>query len=133
MNSYEELEQQIARLRATPIGIDFINRLDEAIGDISDVRDFSVERVAQAMCVTSSTLRRHLRRRVGVTPSRYFMQLRLRHAVELFSRNEQLSISVVADRCGFYDNSHLTRSFLRFMGVTPKSYILSLERGRPLV
>jgi AraC-like DNA-binding protein len=58
---------------------------------------------------------------LGIPPHAYLTQLRANRARTLLLRGEPLSS--VAYRCGFCDQSHLTRTFKRLFGVTPGSYV----------
>lgn len=57
---------------------------------------------------------------VGMTPHAFLTQLRANRARELLLAGE--TISSVAYRCQFSDQSHLTRVFKRIFGVTPGAY-----------
>lgn len=59
-------------------------------------------------------------RALGLTPHAYIMQRRLTHARLLILAGEALTD--VAASCGFYDQSHLNRCFVRQFGVTPRRY-----------
>jgi AraC-like DNA-binding protein len=56
----------------------------------------------------------------GVPPHTWLMQVRLRRARALLVRGE--SISAAAYACGFVDQSHLTRVFKRYYGMTPGAF-----------
>ena len=65
-------------------------------------------------------LLRIFRNATGLPPHAYLTQLRSDHARELLRQGE--SLSSVAFRCGFADQSHFTRTFKRIFGVTPGAY-----------
>jgi AraC family transcriptional regulator len=56
-------------------------------------------------------------RTVGMTPHRYIVRLRLRHAIELV-REGRSGLGEIAARTGFADQSHLSRWVRRVHGVT---------------
>ena len=58
---------------------------------------------------------------MNVTPSRYLASLRVNRARHLLETTD-LSISDIAQTCGFYDHSHFVRVFRRERGVTPGEY-----------
>lgn len=62
---------------------------------------------------------------VGMPPHAYLTQLRANRARSMLLLGEGLS--GVAYRCGFCDQSHLTRTFKRLFGVTPGSYVAALR------
>jgi AraC-like DNA-binding protein len=63
---------------------------------------------------------RSFRDAVGMPPHAYLTQVRAMRARELLMRGE--TPSGAAYLCGFCDQSHLTRTFKRYYGVTPGAY-----------
>jgi AraC-like DNA-binding protein len=55
-----------------------------------------------------------------MAPSDYQRQLRLRAARRLLARGHR--IADVASAVGFADQSHLTRWFVRYYGITPGAF-----------
>lgn len=70
--------------------------------------------------LSSFHLLRTFRKQVGLPPHEYLNQIRFRQAKKLLQQG--YSISDVAHRTGFADQSHLTRQFKRMIGVTPGQY-----------
>ena len=66
-------------------------------------------------------------REVGATPHTYLVARRVSRAKELLAGASPLS--EVALACGFYDQSHFTRIFKAWSGVTPGQY----RRGSNLI
>lgn len=60
-------------------------------------------------------------REYGLSPQQYLKRLRIQTACRLLVDSRE-SIAAVAQRCGFADQSHLTREFRRVTGTTPKAY-----------
>ncbi|NUP36522.1 MAG: AraC family transcriptional regulator [Streptomyces sp.] len=67
----------------------------------------------------------------GIAPHQYLMARRVDHARRLLLDGRPAA--EVATAVGFYDQSHLTRHFKRFVGVTPGRYARKARptRGRP--
>ncbi|HEY7641002.1 MAG TPA: DUF6597 domain-containing transcriptional factor [Steroidobacteraceae bacterium] len=59
---------------------------------------------------------------VGLTPKLYSRINRLRSVVERVARGGELAWADLASEYGYYDQSHLTRDFREFSGVTPAEY-----------
>jgi AraC family transcriptional regulator len=61
------------------------------------------------------------RRKHGCTVSEYVRRLRLEFAVDAIV-NRKSSLAEVASAAGFSDQSHLTRTFRSYFGMTPSDY-----------
>ncbi|MNJ99186.1 HTH-type transcriptional activator RhaS [compost metagenome] len=57
----------------------------------------------------------------NMTPNQYLQTLRIEKAKELM-RDPQFTLLDIAFACGYSDQSHLTRFFKRFVGVSPGQY-----------
>lgn len=57
----------------------------------------------------------------GLSPYQYLIQERIKLAQRLL-KQQNLSIADVAYRCGFSSQSHLTKHFKQWTGITPKRY-----------
>ena len=80
------------------------------------------------VCDTSPYhLVRSFRDAVGMPPHAYLTQIRSNHARDLILRG--VAVSTAAYRCGFADQSHLTRTFKRIFGVTPGAYVSASRRA----
>jgi len=79
--------------------------------------DVSLTELAQVVGVSRFHLLRQFRRLHGLPPHAWFMQHRLRLARQLLHAGE--APAAVAAALGFVDQSHLTKRFLAFYGVTP--------------
>lgn len=63
------------------------------------------------------------RQEVGIPPHQYLCRLRVRHAQSLLRQGT--SPIVAAVETGFFDQSHLSRHFKRYCGVTPGRFLAS--------
>jgi transcriptional regulator GlxA family with amidase domain len=54
------------------------------------------------------------------TPTKYYLQLRLRRARELLVQS-QMSITQIAISCGFQSTCHFSKSYRALYGRTPRS------------
>lgn len=64
---------------------------------------------------------RLFKRSVGIPPYQYVLQQRIERAKQLL-RQPHIKIVDVALQCGFSNQSHLTKLFHQFTGITPKHY-----------
>jgi AraC-like DNA-binding protein len=81
--------------------------------------------VARECGVSPFQLIRAFHAAFGVPPHAYLMQARLRRARAMLCNGE--GISKTAFACGFVDQSHLTRVFKRYYGMTPGAYTYSFR------
>ena len=64
---------------------------------------------------------RLLKTYVGMSPKKYFDIARIQYAVEQLYKSD--SLTVVACRSGYYDQSHFTRKFKEHTGITPTEFL----------
>jgi AraC-like DNA-binding protein len=83
-------------------------------------RNVSLEELAAAAGSSPFRLIRLFRRRFGVAPHAFQVDLRVRTARRLLERGERPA--QVAAEVGFHDQSHLSRHFTRIVGMTPGDY-----------
>jgi AraC-like DNA-binding protein len=76
--------------------------------------------LAQESGLSRYQLIRAFARELGLTPHAYILQRRIALAQQLIRSG--CDLAEVAARAGFYDQSHLTRWFVRQFGVTPRCY-----------
>ena len=67
---------------------------------------------------------RQFSRKFGITPHAFLIQRRVQKARQLL--RQSLSAAEVAQCCGFSDQSHLTRTFRRYLGYTPGQYRIAI-------
>jgi AraC family transcriptional regulator len=85
--------------------------------------------IAQVVDVHPVHLAQAFKRRFGETIGDYTRQLRVRRAAESLSASDQ-SIAEIALACGFYDQSHFTRTFKLHTTMTPGQY--RARHGSPI-
>lgn len=83
-------------------------------------QDIQLDQLASVAYLSKSYFIRAFRHRMGMSPYAYLIQVRLNRAKALL-RNGAAPIDV-AQQTGFYDQSHFTHYFKRFMGVPPGQY-----------
>jgi len=88
----------------------------------------AVADLAARAAVSPFHFSRLFRAATGATPHQYVLQRRLAHARDLLVRTD-LPLGQVAARCGFADQSHLTRHVRRHLGRTP-AVLRAAARGR---
>lgn len=83
-------------------------------------RPVSLPEIVSIAGVTASHLVRSFSRVVGLPPMTYHAQIRLARARRLLGQGK--SVTWAAHECGFADQSHLSRRFKEYYGLTPGAF-----------
>jgi AraC-like DNA-binding protein len=83
--------------------------------------DVSLDDVANASAASVSSLTRGFKASLGVSPHNWLLNRRIALAQRLIYDGD-ISLSEVAASCGFADQSHLTRVFMRKIGSAPAAW-----------
>ena len=95
-----------------------IVKLSELIQANLNNDQFGVDRLAQAVGMSRSSLHRKLQKSLGISTSRFIREYRLKKALEILS-NEEVTASEAAHRVGFSSPTYFNTSFHKFYGFTP--------------
>ena len=81
----------------------------------------TIKDVCRALGCSKSALLTSFKLEYGTTVNSYLADIRINEAKKLLTTTSN-SISDVADRCGFYDQSYFSKVFSQKMGITPSEY-----------
>lgn len=84
-------------------------------------QDLTLEILAQQSGFSAHHFTHLFHQIVGETPHQFVLRQRIERARYLM-RDGDLPLAHIAETCGFADQSHLTRVFKRYYGLTPKAY-----------
>jgi AraC family transcriptional regulator len=87
-------------------------------------------RMAQQLGVHPVHLARAFRATFRCTPGEYLARCRISRALKLLRRSD-LALAQIALAAGFCDQSHLSRSFRRHLGISPRAYRRRLGLTEP--
>jgi AraC-like DNA-binding protein len=118
----------LARLRSArgDEGGTHVSRVRARIGKARDAivqqpaSDWTIERLARIAHHAPAHFAHAFMRDVGLPPHRFVMQQRIERARRMLC--EGASVTETARRCGFADQSHLSKWFARFVQTTPGQY-----------
>lgn len=114
-----------AAVSASPVG-----RESHAVAQVREyieahfAQDLSLATLAGVVGLSPHYFARAFQRAMGVPPHGYLESVRIAKARELLDRGESIVSSAIS--VGYADQSHLTRRFKRFLGITPGQYIRAL-------
>jgi transcriptional regulator GlxA family with amidase domain len=88
--------------------------------------NISLQELAGMTGLSTSHFGRAFKQSEGVSPHRYLLQCRVRHASRLLAETER-PLSEIAIASGFADQSHFCRQFSKIVGITPSTYRWSMR------
>ena len=100
-----------------------LGRIGSALGYLEDhlTSDVRLDKLVTLSGLSVSSLNRAFNRAVGLSPAAYHIRLRMRRGAELL-RTTDLTVTEIADRCGYDDTNYFSRLFRKTMGVSPREY-----------
>lgn len=85
-----------------------------------DNENYTVDMLADALCMSRVNLYRKMMTVCGQTPSDLIKTLRMEHAHRLLTTTD-LPVNIVAGKCGFTSSSYFAKCFKARFGVLPTS------------
>ena len=77
-----------------------------------------IETLASKTFLSPRQFERRFQSLFHMSPGKFILKVRVDAAVRLLIESES-SVTQIALQCGFYDNSHFTRQFKHWMGISP--------------
>ena len=111
------MAELLARLEAQPADIAGTDRNRDLVA----LCERSLADLAARAHLSASQLQREFRRLFGMTPGDYILKIRLHMARRELEQTDR-PVGRIALDCGFYDQSHFTRSFRSDTGLRPLDY-----------
>ncbi len=88
----------------------------------------AVPQLARLVHLSLSQFDRKFKRLFQMSPQQFILRVRVNAACQDLTRTD-LSITQIAQRAGFYDQSYFTKQFRKLMGHTPTGYRRKYHRG----
>ncbi len=117
---YGETERYPAMTRRACLSAARIQRIVDHI-DAELHQALTVERLAELAGMSRSKFAAMFKRSTGLSPHQFVIARRIRRARELLCASE-LALSEIAECVGFSSQSHMTSTFRRHTGLTPREY-----------
>lgn len=83
-------------------------------------QSITLENIEKKFNINKFKLQKSFKNKIGLSPLEYQMSIRIENSKQLFYTNTPLV--EIALESGFYDQSHFTHCFKKYVGVTPGSY-----------
>ncbi len=114
------LSREVTGVAAAPLGV---GRVAQAVALFHErfAEKLSVAHVARQVGVSVNQLERLFRKMIGESPQRTLARIRIEQAGRLL-RDSHLSMAMIAQACGFYDQAHFSHAFSAETGCTPLAY-----------
>lgn len=94
------------------------------------MKQFKVKDVANYVCLSESRLRYLFKKQVGQSIQNFMVWMKVINSLNLVLQGRQLTQT--AYDVGFWDSSHMTRSYKELLGVTP-SAIIKYEKSLKII
>lgn len=109
----------------------FLNKLKDVMIRNLDNTEFNVDKLAEEMNMSRSSLNRKIRGTLNISTNNYIRIERLKAAAQMLSEGEK-KINEVCWSVGFSDPSYFSKCFFQQFGVLPKDFINS-SKGKKSV
>ena len=84
----------------------------------------SLDLIAEKANMSKNAFCRYFKKRTNKTFFQFLIEIRIEHACKLLYRNSDLSVSIIAELCGFQNIANFNRKFKEIKGLTPTQYRL---------
>jgi DNA-binding response OmpR family regulator len=115
----ENMEEESVRAAFADVSETFIQQVRETVIRLMPQGNCDIESIADELCITPSQLRRKMNAITGIPPKKFIMQIRMNKARQMLLKQPELKLTVIAEKCGFYDHSHFIRLYKETYGITP--------------
>lgn len=102
-----------------------VNIINENISD----EEFNVEKLADLMCMSRSSLLRKIKQLFNMPPLEFIRIIRLKKAAELIQEGNY-RVGEICYKVGFGNQSYFAKMFNRQFGVFPKEFELQISNER---
>lgn len=110
----------LKKLLNNKIDMNYVHLAAELIRTTKGVK---IKDLSKKLCVCERQLEREFKGKLGVSPKQYHRIIRVNEVVRLLNKEQVMSLTSVADQCGYFDQSHFINDFKKITGKKPSYYI----------
>ena len=100
----------------------FLLHLIEVVNASLPIGHYGVEEIASRMNMGVQTFRRRLLAVTGESPKAFISAIQMELAAKLLKDNPEMTVSQVANRCGYEEATSFGRTFRKAYGISPSQY-----------
>jgi AraC-like DNA-binding protein len=82
----------------------------------------SLEEISEEANMSKNAFCRYFKKRTNKTFFQFLIEIRIEHACKLLYKNQEFSISVISELCGFQNIANFNRKFKELKKMTPSDY-----------
>lgn len=83
----------------------------------------SIREIAQETGYSECYVRRAFREIHGISPKAFEQIVRFQNALDEMAHHKELGVFELAQKSGYFDQSHMVKEFHKFAGITPEKYL----------
>ena len=117
----QNAEAEAKDVTISPADEDFLNKALRFVEKNMDNSEYSVDELSDDMAMSRATLFRKMRSVIGMSPTDFIRNTRLKRAAQLITEG-RLSVTEIAYSVGYSSPGHFTKSFKKEFGVLPTQY-----------
>lgn len=112
-------------IRKLPILPSVDRRIQHAISLIQlHAGNLAIDKLAVESCLSERQLERRFKEEVGISPKLFSRIMKFREVHKRLNTDTWTNLHELAWECGYFDNAHLTKEYLRFTGSLPSGVSL---------
>lgn len=108
---------------------DFIEQITRIVEENIKNPDFSVDELAECLCVSRATLHRRMNAVTSMTPLSFIKSKRISKACKLLVA-DKMSVSEICYEVGFSSPKYFTKCFKECMNMSPKEFVKSQNQEK---
>jgi AraC-like DNA-binding protein len=111
----------LARLCQAPGGLDIVQDASMEIARRHEA--LSIRALSDHIGISQNHLGTQFKRIVGIPPKELARFYRFAHVLRSIDPSQPVDLALLAQQCGFYDQSHFNKEFIAFTGYSPTNYL----------